>query len=70
LNLRQALTESQAKLLVSLLDEFSLLTFAAQNRVDFSVTDLERLANHFGAPIPHPKKLCKLYGLINVRKRR
>lgn len=55
LNLRQALTESQAKLLVSLLDEFSLLTFAAQNRVDFSVTDLERLANHFGAPIPHPK---------------
>ena len=54
-DLTQALTEEQARFVVSLLDHYHVLTFADQAQATFRLRHLERLANHFGAPIPHPK---------------
>ena len=55
IDLTKALNPEQALLLVELLDSFSILTFPGQKQERFKVRYLERLANHFGAPIPHPK---------------
>lgn len=55
LDLTQRLSPDQAELLVAALDHFSLLTFPKQGDGDFALRHLERLANHFGAPLPHPK---------------
>ena len=49
------LTTEQAVLLVSLLDHYKVITFPNQDQARFRLRHLERLANHFGAPIPHPK---------------
>ena len=49
------LTPEQAELLVSLLDHYKIITFPGQDQASFRLRHLERLANHFGAPIPHPK---------------
>lgn len=54
-DLTQNLSVEQAALMVELLDTFSVLTFPDQNQAQFKVRYLERLSNHFGAPIPHPK---------------
>jgi len=54
-DLTQPLSSDQAKLIVSLLDQYHVVTFAAQEQAKFQLGHLERLANHFGAPIPHPK---------------
>ena len=54
-DLADPLTPGQAELLVSLLDEHRIISFPDQDRSGFDVNDLERLANHFGAPLPHPK---------------
>ncbi len=54
-DLTRALTPDQAKLVVALLDRYRVVSFAAQDQSRFRLRDLERLANHFGAPIPHPK---------------
>lgn len=54
-DLTQPLKKEQAQLLVELLDAFSILSFSCQNQHNFRVRHLERLANYFGAPIPHPK---------------
>jgi len=54
-DLTQPLTPEQAKLAVSLLDHYNLVCFANQPQDRFRISHLERLANHFGAPIPHPK---------------
>ena len=54
-DLTRELSATQAELMVSLLDQFKIITFPGQNQTSFRVGDLERLANHFGAPIPHPK---------------
>jgi len=54
-DLTQPLTRDQARLMVDLLDQYQVVSFPDQNRVNFLVSHLERLANHFGAPIPHPK---------------
>ncbi len=53
-DLSRPLSPAAAELLVSLLDQHHIVSFPAQDRNGFTVTDLERLANHFGAPIPHP----------------
>ena len=54
-DLSQPLSGEQAKLLIELFDEYQIISFPAQDQNGFLVTSLERLANHFGAPIPHPK---------------
>ena len=45
---------SQAQFMVTLLDHFSIISFPDQGTDTFRLSYLERLANHFGAPIPHP----------------
>lgn len=55
-DLTQPLSVAQAELLVRLLDHYSIISFPDQGATDgFRLRYLERLANHFGAPIPHPK---------------
>ena len=66
-DLTQPLTPDQAKLLVALLDEFSIISFPNQGDGDFQLRHLERLANHFGAPIPHPKNYANY---IDYKKKR
>lgn len=48
------LSPAQAELLITLLDRFQIVCCSGQDRAGFDVHDLERIANHFGAPIPHP----------------
>ena len=55
IDLTQALSEEQARLLIALLDHFNIISFPDQNQKPFRLRYLERLANHFGAPITHPK---------------
>ena len=55
IDLSQTLNVDQAQLIVDLLDHFQIICFPNQDQAGFSLLDLERLANHFGAPIPHPK---------------
>ena len=56
IDLTQPLSVAQAELLVSLLDHYSIMSFPNQGSTNgFRLRYLERLANHFGAPIPHPK---------------
>ena len=54
-DLTQPLSTDQAKLLVDLLDHYSVISFPEQGNPSFQLRALERLANHFGAPVPHPK---------------
>jgi alpha-ketoglutarate-dependent taurine dioxygenase len=55
IDLTQALTANQAAALIAALDEWQIVSIPDQN--DMTVSDLERLANHFGAPIPHPSNI-------------
>ena len=57
-DLSQHLSLEQAALLIDLFDEYQVISFPSQDQHDFQVTSLERLANHFGAPIPHPKNFA------------
>ena len=58
-DLTQPLSAEQAKLIVGFLDHYKIISFArleqTNDRPNFRLRHLERLANHFGAPIPHPK---------------
>jgi taurine dioxygenase len=54
-DLTAPLSPPQAEFVVGLLDRHRLVSFRDQNDVGFGPRDLERLANHFGAPVPHPK---------------
>jgi len=54
-DLTQSLNPEQSRLVVDLLDRFSVISFPDQDQSSFRLAYLERLANHFGAPIPHPK---------------
>ena len=55
------LSPEQAQLLVALLDRHQVVCFPGQDRHGLDVHGLERLANHFGAPIPHPRNYAN-YG--------
>lgn len=55
IDLSQPLTSEQAKFMVALLDQYHIISFPAQDQNGFHLRDLERLNNHFGAPLPHPK---------------
>ena len=50
-DLSQPLSPEQAAFLIDLFDEYQVISFPAQDQHGFQVTSLERLANHFGAPI-------------------
>ncbi len=54
-DLSDPLSPAQAELLISLLDRYQIICVRGQDTLGFDVRDLERIANHFGAPIPHPK---------------
>ena len=55
-DLTQPLSAAQAELLVRLLDHYSIMSFPDQGSTNgFRLRYLERLANHFGAPIPHQR---------------
>ncbi|MGH1488314.1 MAG: TauD/TfdA dioxygenase family protein [Acidimicrobiales bacterium] len=64
IDLSRALTADQALCLVSLLDHHHIVSFPDQGRESFVLSDLERLANHFGAPIPHPSNYAN-YGAVD-----
>ena len=66
-DLTQDLSAAQASLLVALLDHYNIISFPAQGGDDFQLRHLERLANHFGAPIPHPKNYANY---IDYKKKR
>lgn len=55
IDLSHGMTAAQAASLVLLLDRHRIISFPGQDQHGFVVSDLERLANHFGAVIPHPK---------------
>ena len=55
IELRRDLSVEEAELLVDLLDAYQVITFPDQDHNSFRLAHLERIANHFGAPIPHPK---------------
>jgi len=60
-DLTRPMTSEQAETLIALVDRFQIVTFSAQDEHSFVVTDLEQIANHFGAPIAHPKNFAN-YG--------
>jgi len=55
IDLTKPLNPDQATLLIDLLDQYSVISFPRQGNPNFQLNFLERLANHFGAPLPHPK---------------
>lgn len=60
-DLASPLSPEQAEFVVSLLDHHPVISFPNQDKNGFCVHNLERLANHFGAPITHPKNYAN-YG--------
>ncbi len=60
-DLSDPLTPRQARCLVDLLDTHSIISFPEQDTHQFDVHSLERLANHFGAVLPHPRNYAN-YG--------
>lgn len=54
IDLSQPLTPSQAELVAALLDRFNVVTFPQPDSAGFALSHMEHLANHFGAPVPHP----------------
>ncbi len=53
-DLSKPLSPEAAAAVVALLDQHRIVSFPGQDANGCTVADLERLANHFGAPIPHP----------------
>ncbi len=66
-DLSRPLSPEQAAFIVSLLDEFNLVSFASQDKNGMDVHDLERVANHFGAPIPHPYNYANYADYVKTR---
>ncbi len=62
LDLTKSLQPAQAALLQDLLDDFQIISFPSQDSHGLNVHHVERLANHFGAPIPHPSNFSN-YGV-------
>ena len=62
LDLTQPCTPTQARALIAALDTWQIISFPGQDRHGMTVVDLERVANHFGAPIPHPTNIDDYVG--------
>jgi len=56
-DLSEELSPVQAAAVIGALDAWQVVTFPDQVARGMNVVDLERLANHFGAPIPHPSNI-------------
>ena len=62
IDLSRPLTAEQSSLLIALVDRHHVVSFPGQDRTGFHVGDLERLANHFGAPVAHPHNFANYVG--------
>ena len=60
IDLAEPLTTQQARALIAALDEWQIVSLPGQH--EMTVHDLERMANHFGAPIPHPSNIDDYLG--------
>ena len=60
IDLSRPLTARQARALIGALDDWQIVSLPGQH--DMTVHDLERVANHFGAPIPHPSNIDDYLG--------
>ena len=67
IDLTRPFSIEQAKMVVKLLDLYKIISFPSQDRTGFNLRHLERLANYFGAPIPHPKNYAN-YGEFKKNK--
>ena len=56
-DLSQPLHPEQAVAVIAALDTWQVVSFPDQIDLGMTVEDLEQLANHFGAPIPHPSNV-------------
>ena len=59
-DLSQPLSPSQAEALIGALDDWQVICLPGQQNM--TVHQLERLGNHFGAPIPHPSNIDDYLG--------
>ena len=57
IDLAQPLDEAQAAAVIGALDAWRVISFPDQIERGMTAAHLERLANHFGAPIPHPSNI-------------
>ena len=70
----QPLSEAEARQLIGLLHRHKVICLVGQDPEAISPGQVERLANHFGAPAPHPSRATRLPGcdaiqvLTNVEK--
>lgn len=53
-DLRAPLRPGEVNALLDALGQYRIVTLAGQHLESFSVANLERFANHWGAPLPHP----------------
>lgn len=59
LDLRHPLVPDQVSVLLDALSTCRIVTIASQDLASFSLADLERFANHWGAPVPHPSNFTR-----------
>ena len=60
IDLSTPLNGAQAEALIGALDDWQIVSLVGQH--DMTVLNLERFANHFGAPIPHPSNVDDYLG--------
>lgn len=66
-DVRTKFSASQAQLLIQLFEAFKVLVIPSCSGNGVSLTDFERLANHFGHPTPHPSANTRVVGHQNVQ---
>ncbi|MBT5533936.1 hypothetical protein HOK31_12800, partial [Candidatus Poribacteria bacterium] len=59
IDLRPRLTPEQATFLLDALSRFGVVSIPGQDLETFSLAHMERFANHWGAPIPHPNNFLR-----------
>lgn len=59
IDLRPRLTPEQVSFLLDALSQFGIVSIPGQDLDTFSLAHLERFANHWGAPIPHPNNFLR-----------
>ena len=59
LDLSESLTAKQVEFLLNCLAKHRILTIAEQDLNRFGLTQLERFACHWGAPVPHPSNFLR-----------
>ena len=59
IDLCHPLSEAQVGFLLDALSQFRIVCIAGQDLTQFSLAHFERLANHWGAPVPHPSNFMR-----------